>query len=1261
MNKIYSKLYFCRLRRSIAFAIIVFAYFINSASAATPTELINQMVRDGFNATRADLLCGQWSDTKQLLINLANSGDRAQIELAHKIVSHRFSSWEQTWTSVVDDMVNEGFRRPVDAMAPTGGWKKPLALQGSSEVDDMIKFVVDGANADIDATFFGSNPAVAEEFVERTTIKWATKTSGPSALLPDGTPNYTKLNDILRNSEITPFPRHPDGSMSEAFKRNFPEIVHEGYPGAYGQRSLEIDYLLTDKGKADIVRYDRNGNLIKMKPDPKNPAKLIRAADGDIQLSRNHAAANVIEDLTNARYTRLDRIQRLVDDYWLKYKGHLGAGATKDAETTAKMLQRMIEGDSHLRGVKAMDHPLYRKAARIKDALREGDDVVLKTWLGEQSLDDFVKNAQREMDIIHSRNERRLAGMLDDSIGTSTSRLNTAMRGLVAVGYGVVGLDAWLKAKEGEGSKEIAKALASALAADLAAATAAPFGTAVGAKIATKTLGDAATLGGLSSGLLAAMVAGIVVHKTIEWTEEGINKIVSGYKEGATLQKIFLDPAHVKDFLKMSPEQIKEIIEREWDAQHQWGGAFVGKFGDKEAQERLKQNVFEQAMAIQNSMNHDQLRAQLSAEIVTEELARIADMLDRGEITEEKAEELRKNMGDIVNQKLGDRYGSLLDKLTAPPPGKPGLFGTMFGPSEEEGKKIRNNADAGFGDFVRDQGYLEGRLGDFDTKAQELIETLRTGGDAAELFKQLVNIYGDVMDIWASMESSSLVILNDISNSYGTDEDLTIFHQRKGLIAAILASLRPKVMDKREMMARLRQLMQGLEGTREASFIQELEDYLQRLVANCGLRNEQEEIAHDGLNKARDASDRLTKNSIEIVEIIDLLEKGTISNCENADQLKAEAIKSAQNADQWGKRAKQGFDGAMIFVRSCSNAKSIEEADKLFNAAQALGDRALSRYKDAQQTLDQLSSDIKDANDQLDYIDRLMSNIEIDRKTFGNHSKSFDTIIRGIERLEGVCKFSENNINERLAEILKENPSLDDHSKIVAIRKQIGTVANDIDMTSVTKEMAAARRVANTGLKQYEKQKNKPSSMRKQLESCKIGDRDPLTIALRDAGWTLMELKDYEQWDDTFKNTRKECVAALGIDEEGDQGEVDKLYVVFRVQGSGFTPHWAGASYKMSGHDQVLVIINRSSETPEQRRVAYRNFLMGDICEMKNPPGFVWKRGRPMIWDAGPMVTTVAVEEEWEDIDEALLVDAWKFDGDDPRSLFKLRKEQGCD
>lgn len=1241
MIKIRIRLNIGKLGKAFVLGIVVSACLTTPVNADSPNDIINQMLSRGFNAEQANLLFGQWSDTKKLLIGLAKSGDQQRIKLAHDIVSQRFSSWEQTWTSVVDDMVNKGYQRPVDAMAPTGGWKKPLAYQNS----DPVRFIIDSANADIDATFFGSNPSVAEEFVERTAIKWAERTSGTSALLPDGTPNYTKINEVLKNSEITPFPRHPDGSLSNTFQNNFPEIVHEGYPGAYGQRSLEIDYLLTDKGKADIVRYDSSGNPVK-------------SADGRVQVVRDQPAANVIEDLSNARYTRMDRINRLSADYTEKYVKHLGAGAARDAETTAKMLQRMIEGDSTLQGINSADHPLYSKAKAVKEALREGDDILLRKALKGQSLDDFLADARTEIERINAVNKSRLTGMLDDNIGTAaSSRLNTAMRGLVAIGYGVVAADALLKAREGEGGKEVGKALAAALAADLAGMSA---GSAAGAAAAGTQI---ATLSGFGAGLAAAMIAGIVVNGAIEWTEEGINNIVSGYKEGATLQGIFLQPGNIDNFLSMSPEEIKRIIDSEWEEQYQWGGAYVGKSGDKKAQERLKKSVFEQAMAIQNRMNNEKLIAQLSAEIVKELLTEIAAKLDRGEITEERAEELRKNLGARVNETLADRYGTLLEKLSQPP-GKPGLLDTLVGPSKAEREKARANADSGFGDLMNDKGYLEGLLGDFDIKAQALIDALTNGADTAEgLFEQLQKIYRNIIEVWASIESSTLVILNDINKSYGTDDDLAVFNQRKGQIAAILTGLWPKVDEKREMMDRLRKLMEGLGGIREASFIQELEDYLQRVVANCGLPNEQEQIAYEPLNKARSASDRIVTNVNEIAEYIGLLEKGIISKCENADQLKADAIKSAQDADQWGKRAKQGFDGAMILVRSCSNAKSIEEADRLFESAKALGYQALSKYEEAQQTLNQLTSGIKDANDQLDDIDRLMRNVETDRVTFNNYSDSFDTVIDGIERLKGVCESSKNEINERLAEIVGQEPALDDHSEVVAIRQQIETITDEIDMTSITKEMDGVRAVVEAVMKIYEEQKKTPGSMRSLLKSCKLKDNDPLTTALRDAGWTLLELEDYVQWETTFKNTKNECLSVLGIDDQDDQGKkkVDKLYVVFRVEGNGFTPHWAGASYRMSGYDQVLVVINRSAETPEQRRVALRNLLLGNACDIKNPPGFVWKQGRPMIWDGGPVVTTIAVEESPGDIDEALLVDAWKFDGDDPRSLYELRKELNCD
>jgi hypothetical protein len=98
----------------------------------------------------------------------------------------------------------------------------------------------------------------------------------------------------------------------------------------------------------------------------------------------------------------------------------------------------------------------------------------------------------------------------------------------------------------------------------------------------------------------------------------------------------------------------------------------------------------------------------------------------------------------------------------------------------------------------------------------------------------------------------------------------------------------------------------------------------------------------------------------------------------------------------------------------------------------------------------------------------------------------------------------------------------------------------------------------------------------------------------------------------------------------------------------------------MGGYDEVVIIANKP-EGYKKKVKDYQKFLQGNPCEIINPPGFVWKKGRPMIWDKGnPKVTILSVEDDRKDIDDSVLANRWKFLGDDPRNLQQLKEAQGC-
>ncbi|MDD5071096.1 MAG: hypothetical protein PHV17_10265, partial [Candidatus Omnitrophica bacterium] len=515
--------------------VFVTAFFVYGENVAST---ISSMLESGFDTSKAMKLYGKWADSKSLVIALAKSGDPDKIELAHKIVEHRYNAFEECWRDAVAGAAKKT-AKPVEAMVPTGGWKKPLAYKSS----DPVNFIIDGANADIDATIF-ARTEVVEDVTSDILVSWAERTRG-DIVSASGEIDYVEVNQVLRDSEVTVFPRHPNGYMSDDFKRKFPEVVHESYPGSSGQRSLEVTYMLNkQKAKADIVRYDAKGEMI--------------LEDGKAAILRDQPAENVIEDLSQAKYNRLSRISKLDADFELKFKGHIqGLNKSQQDELTAKMLGRMMDEEAAVRGYPVKDNLLYVKAAKVKDAIRQNDDAALKKALKGQDLDDFVRQARQEINRIGIENKRRLVEMMDDSLMRSGKSLDLdalveprrgtskVLKALTLLGYGYDVADAYLRAEKGKETRAVIKGLAVALAADAAGST---VGAAVGASLGQGLLAGA---GGVASGIGSGIVAGIVVGASVDYTAEMVDDLVGGYKADGVVKGMFLNPDNIENFIKM--------------------------------------------------------------------------------------------------------------------------------------------------------------------------------------------------------------------------------------------------------------------------------------------------------------------------------------------------------------------------------------------------------------------------------------------------------------------------------------------------------------------------------------------------------------------------------------------------------------------------------------------------------------------------------------------------------------------------------------
>ncbi len=1024
--------------------------------AATADDLVDQMLREqvlnrSFDANKANQLCGQWSDAKKILIEFAKSGNQEKIDLAHDIVSHRYSAWETNWTSTVREMAEEGITRPIEGMAPTGSWKQPLAYQHSQDLPDQIKFIIDGANADIDATFFGNNPNVAEEFVERASINWARTTGG----LPDGPVDFNKVNEVLKNSEITPFPRHPDGKMSAAFKKKFPEIVRESYPGPQGQRALEQNYLIKSN-EASIVKYNKAGQLV---------------TDGDhAQIIQNQPAANLIEDVNKAKFTRIEQMRQLSAEYTEKFAKKFTTDTLENQKITAKTLQRMIKAESRLQGVKASHHPLYNKAVGIKEALREGNDALVKVLLEGQSLDDFMKQAKTEMSRINTNNQARLTQAADDA--AAAAGLSPAMRGLMLLGYGAAGADAFLKAKTGEGMKEITKAVTASLVADL---TASAIGPALGGA-ATRAFGGAAgTAVGVGTGFGAAIAAYMATHAALEWTEDGINNMLGGYKVDASMKSIFLNKNTIEKFLTMTPEEIKKIVDREWDQQDQWGGAYLGKSGDPAEQLKRKEEIILKAMEAQNRINQSRLREKIVSEIVQDELARLVDRVARGELSAEELAEARERFkgneqglwewafGSPLDKLLEERlksgakyeqYRILLERLGESPAGKPGLWERLFG---EDRQKARERADAIYIDLIRDQKALEDLLASFDSQMQIFKENLNDGKGITEPYDLLAGYVPDMESRLKLLGSLVAEYLKEDNLGYGGLDDLTKFYARRSEVTAMLLRLRKEVEDRKRQFEKIRLMGDRLVGLQR---LKKLEQDIQALETQCR--------AEEGARKSAEEAWRLSQTIEASVSQV-LTEYRTVLDnagaaCADIQELSRGIIESANNATRWAVSARLANEVAVELLQTCPVDYPIDvnNVSSAIKGAMLVAKNAAEEFTLANEGSDvfrAMQAGARDGIARLGTTRDKLSKLEIDAKAVDNYLDSANNVLEKMKDPGKVCV--ENNKSALRLEIIalaREHPWIENAvldaliSRLdkLAPRALSKTIAQDIEKARKT-------------------------------------------------------------------------------------------------------------------------------------------------------------------------------------------------------------------
>ncbi len=823
--------------------VIIFSVFIillvsSPALGSDPQASIDHMMKNGFQLQKSRQLYSQWSTAKNIVVDMAGSGDPKQVELAFQICRERYPTVARAMSKGIQDVAAHA-DKPLDALVPTGSWKSKVIFQGDpARLADKQVFIRQCATADIDLTNF-SMTGNAEAVTERAMIHFTEMTTGRRVIAPDGTIDTKLIDSTMTSGEVTLFPRDPEGRMSPDFAGKYPHVVHESYPGAAGQRALEQNYMLNPSKncKADIVRYDKNNKLVV---DP----------EGDVVLLKDQPTESVMENLAEAKYNHMDRARIVDADYEIKYKGHLaGMNDRQKADHTAKMLQRMLDDDAKVIGTNPATHPgtrdLYEKASRVKDAVRTGDDDALKAALKGQSLDDFLRQADDEMMRINLNNKRRLTGLMDDAFERApvpgldaddlaqSSRMSNVAKGLTVLGYGYTAADAFIKARPDERRAEVGKALVTAVAADAAS-------NVVGSALAAAGKGTAATMG---AGFATAFVTGLVVKGGLDITQDCAEAIAGGYKTDVVLSRMFLEKDKLNGFLNMSPEEIRRQIDKEWEIQYQYGGMYYGRSGDGEAQNRRKQEIYEKALKAQSSIMFDTMQSRVLANIVADELADIGRRFDNGEIDaydlDKERERLNTNFKDVLDKHLSGKYKNyrVFFSHAGQTPERGGAWDAMFGDDKQKALD-RNNVDARLQTLLDEMAFIQGSLGDFDRHAAALSGILRSDGDpaqAAELLAQLQRDRDDLAMNMATIESGAATCMIALNTTYGVDDDITGFHSKKNTLTRLLMNFPREVKNRLAIFAAL-----------------ERQYNLFQMMADLKKQAEEEEAARQAANQKQD-------------------------------------------------------------------------------------------------------------------------------------------------------------------------------------------------------------------------------------------------------------------------------------------------------------------------------------------------------------------------------------------------------------------------
>jgi len=129
--------------------------------------------------------------------------------------------------------------------------------------------------------------------------------------------------------------------------------------------------------------------------------------------------------------------------------------------------------------------------------------------------------------------------------------------------------------------------------------------------------------------------------------------------------------------------------------------------------------------------------------------------------------------------------------------------------------------------------------------------------------------------------------------------------------------------------------------------------------------------------------------------------------------------------------------------------------------------------------------------------------------------------------------------------------------------------------------------------------------------------------------------------------------------EESDPASIERVAYVVRIEGGGWSPHYAGGSYYFEGHNDQILWVKRG-ENPQALVEALAESLVGDPCK-GGIPAFPGRDKRPLFWQPLPTVDGIAGPF----FDSGKLAgfsfeDTWHEVRNDGPSLGELRKMFGC-